>query len=90
VHDSLHPGENQPPGPHASTWFPDDHTNEPAGARRRQNNDSDDDEIEMVGTSTSLKCPLSLQVWPPCANSQFSRAWHQLLGTFIKQKKTRY
>jgi hypothetical protein len=68
VHDALHPGENQPPVPHASTWFPEDNPKESAGARRRRNNtidntnNSDDDEIEMVGLSTNLKCPLSLQV----------------------------
>lgn len=71
----MHPGENQPPVPHASTWFPQDKSNESAGARRRRNNttdntnntgededDEDDDEIEMVGSSSNLKCPLSMQV----------------------------
>jgi len=72
VHDALHPGENQPPVPHASTWFQEDNPKESAGARRRRNNtadntdnaddDDDDDEIKMVGLSTNLKCPLSLQV----------------------------
>jgi hypothetical protein len=72
VHDALHPGDNQPPVPHASTWFQEDNLKESAEARRRRNNttdnannsddDDDDDEIKMVGLSTNLRCPLSLQV----------------------------
>jgi len=79
VHDSLHPGENQPPLPHARTWFPEENRHESAGTRRRRNNTTDntnnsgddDDEIEMVGMVTNLRCPLSLQVSPLFPSLQF-------------------
>ncbi|KAE9380231.1 hypothetical protein N431DRAFT_539897 [Stipitochalara longipes BDJ] len=87
VHDALHPGENQPPVPHASTWFPDDNPRESAGARRRRNNttdntnnfdEDDDDEIEMIGTSTNLKCPLSLQIFKePYSNNVCSHTFEK-------------
>jgi E3 SUMO-protein ligase NSE2 len=71
VHDALHPGENQPPVPHASTWFPEDNPKESAGTRRRRNNTTDnthnaessEDEIEMTGVTFNMKCPLTLQTF---------------------------
>jgi hypothetical protein len=71
VHDALHPGYNQPPVPHASTWFPEEESNASAGARRRRNNTTDNtnndddsgDEIEMTGVTFNMKCPLTLQTF---------------------------
>jgi hypothetical protein len=83
VHDALHPGENAPPVPHASTWFPEDNLNESAGSRRRRNNttdntNNDDDEIQMTGVTFNLKCPLTLQVFKePYSNNVCSHTFEK-------------
>lgn len=75
IHDAQHPGENAPPMPHSSTWFPVESENvrsNPAAARRRQlatqtdnteNGDEEEDEIQMTGVISSLKCPLTLMTF---------------------------
>lgn len=85
MHDALHPGENQPPVPHANTWFPEDTANESAGARRRRNattdhteNDDDEDEIQMTGVTFNSKCPITLQTFKePYSNSVCSHTFEK-------------
>jgi E3 SUMO-protein ligase NSE2 len=75
IHDAQHPGDNAPPVPPASSWFPDEATSgNPSAARRRRlatqadntengDDDDDDDDIQMTAVVSSLKCPLTLQTF---------------------------
>lgn len=72
LHDALHPGDDAPPVPHPSTWFPTDPTDKAAGSRSRRlgnstdnmNNASDeDDDVIIASATTNLKCPLTLQMF---------------------------
>ena len=61
VHDSLHPGENAPPVPHASTWFPQPTTEAtPGGTKKAQPAAADDDDFEIASERINIKCPLTL------------------------------
>lgn len=65
VHDAQHPGNNAPPMPNASTWFPSAAA-PMAGVTARTNGgageDTDsDDEIAIAGQTISTRCPLTLQ-----------------------------
>lgn len=68
VHDAQNHGEDAPPVPHASTWFPDEANS--SASRRRRNNTTDnanngdedsDDEIVIESATTNLKCCLTLR-----------------------------
>lgn len=70
LHDATHPGEDAPPLPHASTWFPSD-PRDAANGRASQNprndtsaNDVDDDDesdLEVTSERISIKCPITLR-----------------------------
>jgi len=51
LHDATHPGDDAPPLPHASTWFP---SLNPATAS------SDDEDIQIASEKRSIRCPLTL------------------------------
>jgi len=52
LHDATHPGDDAPPLPHASTWFPNANTTTgPA---------SDDEDIQIASEKRSIRCPLTL------------------------------
>lgn len=57
VHDAMHPGEDAPPLPHASTWFPDPNSQPSSGANGNEDEGSD---IEVASERISIKCPLTL------------------------------
>ena len=65
VHDAQHPGNNAPPMPNASTWFPSAAA-PMAGVTARTNGGTgedaeSDDEIAIAGQTISTRCPLTLQ-----------------------------
>ena len=63
IHDALHPGDDAPPMPNASTWFPESPRTvntttrnagrQPAGA-------DDDDDVDVLSERISIKCPITL------------------------------
>lgn len=71
VHEALHPGDDAPPLPRASKWFPQDRINTSNTLSRRQgegshdangeDSEESDEEIYISRTKTDFKCPLSLQ-----------------------------
>ena len=84
VHDAMHPGDDSPPVPHASTWFSE---NEMAGSRNRRtrnstdnaNNESDEeDDVIIASATTNLKCPLTLQMFvEPYSNNICSHSFEK-------------
>lgn len=84
VHDAMHPGEDAPPVPHASTWFTKDEA--PGSRNRRQKNSADDvndesdeeDEVIIASATTNLKCPLTLQMFvEPYSNNVCSHSFEK-------------
>ncbi|CZR52207.1 related to DNA repair protein MMS21 [Phialocephala subalpina] len=62
VHSAQYPGEEKPPLPKASTWFPEENGNNPE-------EDSDDD-VVIEGSKKSLKCVLTMRYFEePWANN---------------------
>lgn len=84
VHDAMHPGDDAPPVPHASTWFSE---NNMAGSRNRRprnstdgaNGESDDeDDVIIASATTNLKCPLTLQMFvEPYSNNVCSHSFEK-------------
>jgi hypothetical protein len=64
VHDALHPGDNAPPLPKASKWFPQDPADSPSHANdpNEEEDEQSEEEIYILGGKTDYKCPLTLQV----------------------------
>ena len=64
VHDARHPGDNAPPLPHASTWFPSEGglTHDASFSRHGSTQIDDDDDLEVASERISTKCPLTLRV----------------------------
>ncbi|KAI9878598.1 MAG: hypothetical protein M1830_000458 [Pleopsidium flavum] len=68
IHDALHPGDDAPPLPNASTWFPSSSPSLPStrtrGAHVNNPNASDDndedDDLAIASERISIKCPLTL------------------------------
>jgi hypothetical protein len=74
VHDATHPGEEAPPLPNPSTWFPSGSPSrtQPAASQSRAlagranaaaHDDDDDDEssdLEVASERITIKCPLTL------------------------------
>ncbi|KAI9864180.1 MAG: mRNA cap guanine-N7 methyltransferase [Vezdaea acicularis] len=75
IHDAQHPGENAPPVPHASTWFPPSPSHSPSAAidpgrttrhattatlPADPHEHSSDSDLAISTVRTSLKCPLTL------------------------------
>lgn len=63
IHDALHPGDDAPPLPNASTWFPEsprtvNTTTRNAG--RQAADAGDDDDIDVLSERISIKCPITL------------------------------
>jgi len=52
LHDATHPGDDAPPLPHASTWFPNANTTTAPA--------SDDEDIQIASEKRSIRCPLTL------------------------------
>jgi E3 SUMO-protein ligase NSE2 len=78
MHNALYPEKNVL---HSSTWFPSKNTNTPSSAsagysRRRANyadhiGNDDDEDIQITGTVSSLRCPISLQLFKePYSNAK--------------------
>lgn len=72
VHDAIHPGDDAPPVPHASTWFPADemgasrngrHASSADKSNNESDQDEDDDDVIIASATTNLKCPLTLQIF---------------------------
>ena len=63
IHDALHPGDDAPPMPKASTWFLDSQGTLDAasdGASKRATPTTDDEEVTIASEKKSLKCPITL------------------------------
>ena len=63
IHDALHPGDDAPPMPKASTWFPDSQVTLGAAdgnASQPAPVANDDDEVAIASEKKSLKCPITL------------------------------
>ncbi|MCJ1357899.1 MAG: hypothetical protein MMC33_007895 [Icmadophila ericetorum] len=60
VHDAQHPGEDAPPLPNASTWFPDPHFQSSGGRAKGGDEDGSGSDIEIASERISDKCPLTL------------------------------
>lgn len=70
VHDAMHPEDDAPPVPHASTWFPDDGRVSSrskrlggGGENAKSESEEDDDDVIIASATTNLKCPLTLQLF---------------------------
>ena len=65
VHDARHPGDNAPPLPHPSTWFPSEARGRQdlsfGAATSTQNPDDDDEDFAVASERISIKCPITLQ-----------------------------
>ncbi|MCJ1245393.1 hypothetical protein MMC30_002597 [Trapelia coarctata] len=69
VHDATHPGEDTPPLPHPSTWFPSDPRDAPNASASQssrnqtstQNNEDDESDLEVTSERISIKCPITLR-----------------------------
>ena len=69
VHDATHPGEDAPPLPHPSTWFPSDPQDAPNASASQsskihtstQNNEDDESDLEVTSERISIKCPITLR-----------------------------
>lgn len=66
VYDAQFPGDDAPPMPHSSTWFPDQsrdssdpNTGGPAAAVGSEA-DSNDDDLAVASERISIKCPITL------------------------------
>jgi len=63
VHDALNPGDDAPPLPNPSTWFPADpalHPSTNTRTRAHANNADADDDLAIASERISIKCPLTL------------------------------
>ena len=64
VHDARHPGDNAPPVPHSSTWFPSEirgtQSSASAGPGGTQHTD-DDEDLRVASERISIKCPITLR-----------------------------
>ena len=62
VHDARHPGDNAPPVPHPSTWFPSESRGLPLGTTAgTKDADYDDEDFLVASERISIKCPITLQ-----------------------------
>lgn len=65
VHDALHPEDEAPPMPHASTWFPTSPTSAPNTATRtrvraKARRLTEEQELAIAREKISIRCPLTL------------------------------
>jgi len=60
VHEALYPGEDAPPLPKASKWFPQDRV----GSQNDEAEESEqsDEDVYISGARQDFKCPLTLRV----------------------------
>jgi hypothetical protein len=80
----MHPGDDAPPVPHASTWFSG---KESAGSRSRGprnstddaiNESDEEDDVIIASATTNLKCPLTLQMFvEPYSNNVCSHSFEK-------------
>jgi hypothetical protein len=84
VHDAMHPGENAPQVPHASTWFPETQTGGAQNKRARTSTDNaneeseEEDDVIIAGATKDLKCPLTLQMFvEPYSNNVCPHAFEK-------------
>ena len=61
VHDARHPGENPPPVPHHSTWFPNVGGSFESAATLEGAQESDEEDFHVASERISIKCPLTLR-----------------------------
>lgn len=61
VHDARHPGENPPPVPHCSTWFPSEGGSFESAATLQGARESDEEDFQVASERISIKCPLTLR-----------------------------
>ena len=64
MHDARHPGDNAPPVPHSSTWFPSEargtQSSASIGVAGTQHTD-DDEDLRVASERISIKCPITLR-----------------------------
>ncbi len=63
IHDARHPGDDAPPMPNASTWFPESQDTlegDTDSADGQAAAEHDDEEIAIASEKKSLKCPITL------------------------------
>lgn len=84
VHDAMHPGEDAPPVPHASTWFSETETLGPQTRRPRTSTDDaneesdEEDDVIIASATKNLKCPLTLQMFvEPYSNNVCSHSFEK-------------
>ena len=60
VYDAQFPGDDAPPMPHSSTWFPDQSPESSAPAVAANQAAGNDDDLAMASERISIKCPITL------------------------------
>lgn len=74
VHDAHYPGQEAPPMPHASTWFPSE-SPDPSNPNTRAAAggdaiEDDDDDVAVASERVSINCPLTLRPMKDPVTSQ--------------------
>lgn len=80
VHDARHPGEDAPPLPHASTWFPANANGslDTSFTGAIVSGHDEDEDFQIAGEKISIKCPITyLPMVEPVQSKQCSHNYEK-------------